>query len=412
MNPYLNIGYLIQTGCPDMKSLSGPQLHISHTIRALAELGHKVRIIAIQNNNIVMSDDLENWAEARLGLTQNIWFRLIERFLRRIQSEFNLPFIGFFDSLRFADACYHELAAADILYERFGWMGYGGVIAARWLRIPLVSELNGNIKENEILELHLSPMQAKISQWLTNKTFKLTDSLVVVSQSLRGFIRDDFDIPGEKINVVINGADLALFTQSYNEYTTREKYNIKTIHVITYVGSFQPWHGVDILISSYKPVLQQFPNSTLILIGDGMLKEKIEKQITELGLEVNIKMLGRLPQSEVAAVLSISDVAVIPYPYEHDDVVGTPLKLIEYMAAGKAIVASTMPIHEIIDDMETGLRVPPANVEALSDAVCRLLADPKLRSKLGKNAQQRSINYSWENVGKSVENILLSLIPS
>lgn len=399
----------MQTGAPDLATLSGPQLHIFHTITELRKLGHIVKVVAIQENKIMWSDNLETWKEAQLGFTQNPWFKLFERALRRIQSTFHFPFLGLFDSLRFADACSHELSGFNILYERHGWMGYGGVIASRWMRIPLVIELNGNIiKEIEVQGFQLSPIQWKISRWLTFMTFDRANSVIVVSERLKYLLVNELHLSDEKIKVVINGADLALFSQHFDEGHIREKYNLHSKDIITYVGSFQPWHGIDLLIASYKLILRQYPQSELILIGDGASKQDIQKQIANLGMKDNVNMLGRLSQKEVAEVLSISDIAVIPYPYENSDIVGTPLKLIEYMAAGKAIVASTMPIHEIIVDMETGLRVPPANAEALSSATCRLLADPQLRSKLGENAQQESQAHSWENVSKTIENILLS----
>ena len=77
-----------------------------------------------------------------------------------------------------------------------------------------------------------------------------------------------------------------------------------------------------------------------------------------------------MSQADVAAVLSVADVVVAPYPFDHHDIVGTPLKLMEYLAAGKAIVASTAPIHEIIEDGNTGLRVPPGDSQAMAAAFC------------------------------------------
>ena len=127
----LRIGYVMQTGSPDLSSPSGPQMHIYETIHGLQRLGHQVRTVAIQNEQIVWSDDLKCWSPVKFGLSQMRAFRLFESALRRIQTELRLPFLGLFDSFRFADACYQTLKGYDILYERHGWMGYGSVIASR-----------------------------------------------------------------------------------------------------------------------------------------------------------------------------------------------------------------------------------------------------------------------------------------
>jgi len=116
--------------------------------------------------------------------------------------------------------------------------------------------------------------------------------------------------------------------------------------------------------------------------------------------------LGRLPQDQVASILGISQVVVAPYPFEDSDIVGSPLKLVEYMASGKGIVASTAPIHELIEHDVTGIRVPPANAFALAGGIIRLLENDSLRHTLGKNAAERAKQYSWDGVAKKLSQIL------
>jgi glycosyltransferase involved in cell wall biosynthesis len=404
----LRIGYLMQTGAPDMNTLSGPQLHISATVDQLKKLGHQVRTVAIQNRKIVWSDDLQNWYMPQFGLSRTRGFSLVENGIRKLQHDLQLPFLGLFDSFRYADACYHLLKGYDILYERHGWMGYGSVIAARWLGIPLVEELNGNhIKQFELQELELSATQWKLSKWITYRTFHAADHIVVVSEALKTQLEMDLGMSTEKVSVVLNGANLDLFAKSYDGERVREQYNIRSSALITFVGSFQIWHGVDLLVSSFMKVLSEFPGVQLILIGDGERRNAIESQIASLGIEENVKLLGRLSQKQVARVLHISNIAVAPYPFEDTGIVGTPLKLIEYMAAGKAIVASTAPIHEVISDGVTGLRVTPANTETLARGICCLLEDQELQARLGANAHHQAQNYSWESVARELNNILV-----
>jgi glycosyltransferase involved in cell wall biosynthesis len=398
----------MQNGAPDMSTLSGPQLHTLAVISGLQNLGHTVRAVAIQKNAIGWSDDLLTWSEPLLGLTKSKWLRLFESGLRRIQSELNLPFLGLFDSLHYADACIHSLKAYDLFYERHGYMGYGGLLAARWLGVPIVIEINGNIiKEIDEYGLEMSSIQRELGRWITYRTWSAANHIVVVSDALKRQLIEQVGIPERKISVVMNGVNIKIFSQLFDKERVREQFNINDGPVIAFVGSFQPWHGVDLLVASYKLVFSEFPNSQLILVGDGKGRDSITAQIDQLGLTNNVKLLGKLPQDQVAAILSIADIAVAPYPFEHQDIVGTPLKLMEYMAAGKAIIASTAPIHELIQDGITGIRVPPADIDALSKGMLRLLKDDKLRFELGSKASEQALeNYSWERAVEKIDGII------
>ena len=369
-----------------------------------------MRTVAIQNEQIVWSDDLKCWNPVKFGLSQMRAFRLFESALRRIQTELRLPFLGLFDSFRFADACYQTLKGYDILYERHGWMGYGSVIASRWLHVPLVEELNGNIiKEIESKGFKLSALQWKISVWITRRTFISASQVVVVSRALKGQIVKQLGLPEEHVSVVLNGADLTLFNQHRDSDGLRNKYHLDNKPMVIFVSSFEPWHGVDLLVTSFKSVISRFPEARLVLVGDGSMRDAVFAQIEKLGLQEFIILTGKLPHAQVAEMTGLSDIAVAPYPYKHTEIVGTPLKLIEYMAAGKAIVASTAPIHEIIEDGITGIRVSPADPEALAEGINRLLSDDELRGRLSANAQKESLNYSWEHVSRQLSELLIGI---
>ncbi len=85
----------------------------------------------------------------------------------------------------------------------------------------------------------------------------------------------------------------------------------------------------------------------------------------------------------------------------------SPLKLFEYMAAGRAIVSSDHPATaEVVHDGESALLVPPENVPALADALCRLYDDPQLRERLGAAAKQESGQYSWQVRARRILNFI------
>jgi glycosyltransferase involved in cell wall biosynthesis len=168
--------------------------------------------------------------------------------------------------------------------------------------------------------------------------------------------------------------------------------------VVSFVGGFQPWHGIDLLVESFPRILQEFPNCKLLLVGDGPDRINIERKIEELGISPNVIITGLVPQIQVPKILSTVDVAVIPYPELPKELWFSPLKLYEYMAAGKAIVASRSgQIADVIQDEYNGVLVKPGDVIGLADNIIKLLNNPDQRDWLGNNARQQAVErHSWE----------------
>jgi glycosyltransferase involved in cell wall biosynthesis len=407
----LHIGYLMQNGAVDLSQLSGPQLHIKSVIHGLQKRGHQVRTVAYQDSRLLWSDNLEDWKAVSYGFSRSKWFRLIESPLRRLQYEIKLPYVGCFESLRYADGCRQHLRGVDLLFERHGYMGYGGIIASRYLGVPLVVELNGNIiHEIDALGIQMSEHQRSLGKWITHCTWHAANHLVVVSRALKlQLVRLGF--PGDKVSVVLNGVNVDLFTRPYDNRLTRDQYGLGTHPVVAFVGSFQPWHGVDLLVEGFAHLHDQLPDAKLVLIGDGEGRQAVLEQAGKLALNEEVVLTGRLDQEQVAALLSAADVLVAPYPYKHSEIVGTPLKLLEYMAAGKAILASSAPLHEVIEDGTSGLRVAAADAGALAQGMLRLLNDHELRAKLGQNARRIAIQqYSWGRTIEKLEKIFQAQI--
>ncbi|MFN8062094.1 MAG: glycosyltransferase family 4 protein [Vicinamibacterales bacterium] len=403
----MRIGYVIQNGAPDFSTISGPQLHTVAVIDGLRRLGHDVRTLANQSYRLGWTDDLTTWQTPTYGFTRSAAFRWSESLLRRLQTELRLPFVGVFDSVRFADACAHDLRGADILYERHGYMGYGGLVAARRMGVPHVLELNGNIlREIDEMGVTMSSAQRALGRYVTIETLRRTDHLVVVSDALKNQIVTTLGLAPERVSVVLNGADVRLFQQPYDVAAVRASLGVAAAPLLVFVGSFQPWHGVDLLVDAFADVRRRVPQATLVLIGDGEGRAAAEERIRALALSDAVHLLGRQRQARIAEVLAAADVLVAPYPLPHGDIVGTPLKLMEYMAAGRAIVASTAPIHEIVEHEVTGLRVAPANATALAGAIVRLLGDADLRATLGARARAAARDFSWDHVVERLAGIL------
>jgi len=130
--------------------------------------GNDTQLFAMMDKTIYLSNDLERFTPVSVRLVDNRFFRYIKKGIRRIKYELHIPYSALFDSLRFALVCRLELRNCDILYERMGWMGFGGTLASRWLNILLIWEVNGDqISEMELLGIAPSGSQLWLPSILT-----------------------------------------------------------------------------------------------------------------------------------------------------------------------------------------------------------------------------------------------------
>jgi glycosyltransferase involved in cell wall biosynthesis len=192
----------------------------------------------------------------------------------------------------------------------------------------------------------------------------------------------------------------------------REKLDFGNAPVIAFVGGFQLWHGLDLLVESFARVLTECPQAKLLLVGDGPAREVVEAQIAKFELGNSVVITGLIPQSQVPKMLAVADIAVIPYPELPQELWFSPLKLYEYMAAGKAIVASNAgQIAEVIQNGQNGLLVESGDVEGLGNAIVALIKNPIERERLGNNAKQQALEqHSWKQYIRRLEEIYLSVL--
>jgi glycosyltransferase involved in cell wall biosynthesis len=171
-----------------------------------------------------------------------------------------------------------------------------------------------------------------------------------------------------------------------------------------WVGGFYPWHDLDLLIESFSQVLQKQPKARLV----------VAQKVMRNGLGHAVIMTGAIAHTRVPEMVSIAEVAVVPaapLPASRGGT-GTPLKLFEYMAAGKAIVATSLnQAAEVIQDGHNGVLVEAGDVNGFAKAMLDLLDDTVKRGHLGQNARQHAVEqYSWEQYTRRLEEIYLSVV--
>ena len=405
----MKIGYLMQAGVPDIRSrpLSGPANHVKNIFEELGKLGHKLRLLANIDNELWVSDDLERFQPVTVRMDRGL-LKLFEKAVRRIQYELKLPYTALFDSVRFAWACSQELSGFDLFYERMGWMGFGGALASRRLGIPLVLEVNGDLPaELEILGYPPGGAQRFISMFMTKRAVGQARYTVATGNGWRERHIERWDIPAQEVATIENGSEVVelLRKEQLQSFSSQSD---ETTSII-YIGGFEPWHGLDVLLRATARVLRRGLNLRLILIGSGSIRDQIRQQISDLAMDNRVTLSEFIPLADAATYLAGADIGVSPYCGRIEY---SGLKLLDYKSAGLAIIASGENGQPaVLDHSRTGWIVRPCDEDELCEAIFTLASDSALRKRMGQAARREAEQcHSWSHVAEQLDDIFSRVV--
>lgn len=271
-----------------------------------------------------------------------------------------------------------------------------GRLAARKLGIPAI------VHEHAILRV--LPHQFVIDRLLRGKT----DVAIGVSNAVKAFMIRGRSIPEAKIRVIWNGVQLQNFRNVAKEKIDAFRQNLGVDAKARLIGSvtrLREEKGNRFLIEAFARLREKYPETRLVLIGDGPLKSALEQQAKEQGDGDRVIFTGFVP--EIAPALAAFDVVAVPSLRE-----GFGLVLVEAMACGKPVVASAVGgMLEVAEDGVSALLVPPADAAALAGAIDSCLADAEFAAALGRRAQEASEKFSIEANVSALEKLYAELVP-
>lgn len=230
---------------------------------------------------------------------------------------------------------------------------------------------------------YFSPEQTRwflaIERWLARHS----TALITLSEGLKRELVELGVAPAEKFRVVPLGLELKRFAQA-RQGTLRSELGLTAgAPLVGWVGRLVNIKAVDQLLLAARIVADRLPEARFALIGDGELRGRLEAQAKDLGLTHAVHFLGfrfdleRLyPDLDVVTLSSLNE--------------GTPVSLIEAMAAGRAVAATRVGgVPDLIEHGRTGLLVPPQDPEAMAGAILTLLGSPELRRQMGERGRER-----------------------
>lgn len=236
--------------------------------------------------------------------------------------------------------------------------------------------------------------------WIEGRLPRLVDTVSVASDLLEGLALRA-GVPRDRIFHTPVGADLVAFNPSVSGERVRGLLGGGPI--VLYLGQLHATQYVGQFLEAGKLLLERFPGVHLVVVGSGWRLPELQDMARSLGILPGVVFTGAVPYNEVPEYVAAADVAVACFDDNEATRAKSPLKVVEYLAAGKAIVASAVgEVQRMVDHV--GVLVSAGDTEALSDAILGLLKDPGRRMELGRRARERAERtHGWNAVAANLE---------
>lgn len=367
-------------------SKDGQYVHIEELITALKAQGHEIIMAEPQ---AIESKSFGNSSSS---------VALIRKLLPGFLHEFIEFSYALFDYYKLAPlVAKHK---PDMIYERYNLFFPSGIWAKKRFKVPLVLEVNAPLYEER--KKHNGIQLDWLAKWTERYCWTQADYVLPVTQVLA----DKVIAVGasvDKITVIPNGINQERFGTAIDSSDVVARYQLQNKLVLGFTGFVRDWHRLDKVVQAIAD--NQSANWHLLLVGDGPVRAEIESQAQALGISDRVSITGIIDRNEVARYVATFDIALQP------DVVAyaSPLKLFEYMALGKAIIAPNRAnICEILTDGEDALLFDPEAESAFTEQLATLCFDSQLRTQLGLAAAatiDRKKLY-WQENARRVTNLL------
>lgn len=296
-----------------------------------------------------------------------------------------------------------EIAAhsPDFVYERYSLHNAAGVLAARRAGVPIVLEVNAPLAEERAKHGGLS--FERTAKRVEAAIWRSATAIVTVSGPLKSAIVDA-GVDPDRVLVLHNAVRRSLLTERHDGNAVRAKLGIPPTAVVCgFTGWFRPWHGLESLLEAFADSRVHEKGAVLLLVGEGQALGDLMRIANERGIGKSIRFAGAIGRAEIFDYVAAFDLALQPAATAY----ASPMKIFEYLALGKPVVAAATPaIKEILTHGRDGLLFPEGEWRKMVDRIDELVSDTRLRERLARRAKEtiETRGYLWdENARKTIE---------
>lgn len=285
--------------------------------------------------------------------------------------------------------------------------------AARALDVPWVHEVRGQLERTWASARRRAGdptpyASSRFVAWRAREAevAAAADHVVTISETMR----DDLvqrGVDPTRVSVVPNGIDASLLQRDITPERARALLGLPQGPVwVGAVSSVVHYEGLTDLVEAVALLRAQGADVRGVVVGDGVAWPELSRRVTELGMEETFLLPGRLPREEALQWLDALDVVVVPREDHEVTRLVPPLKLVEAMGVGRAVVASDLPaMAEIVAPGETGLLTRPQDPAALAEALAWLLEDADRRHDLAARARTLAAGRTWEALAETYRQV-------
>jgi glycosyltransferase involved in cell wall biosynthesis len=273
-------------------------------------------------------------------------------------------------------------------------------VHSTWKGEAIVTK-NDNPKElnpNEKAMLRFNSVLRSYEKKLMNRS----DALIAVSKYTVNELTDLYGISTDKIHVIYNGVDIQKFKPRPNKTELRKQFGLDANKkIVLFVGRLYHRKGLEPLLRSIPPVLEQFSNVTFAISGTGFKEkeESLKKLATELNIENDVKFLGYIADEKLPELYSASDIFVLPAIYEN-----FPFAILEAQSTALPVISTKVGgIPEFLEDGKNGFVIEPGDEDMLTQKLLALLQNPDLTKNMGDLGRKMiEKQLSWDIITNQV----------
>ena len=368
----MRIAYVCMDAGIPVYGRKGASVHVQGVIAAMLRAGHEVTLFCAR-----VGADAPTWA-GQVPVHQLTMPSGVEVGTPRWIAAVNESLVDALNGARGVDA----------VYERYSLWSAAGMQFARAHGVPGILEVNSPLIEEQAT--HRSLLDRDAAERVAREVFAAASDIVAVSHEVAAWVNSFADRRTEAV-VEANGFDPMRFPDV--------PASPDRPFTIGFLGTLKPWHGIDTLARVFEGVRARVPSARLLVVGDGPERQSLHDTLGAVHHEGAFQFAGAVPPEWVAPWLSRMDVALAPYPADAPFYF-SPLKVVEYMAAGVPVVASDIgQIPSLVRHGHTGLLVPAGDVAACVAACLRLAASPVTRRAMGAAGRAEAMaTRTWDAV--------------
>lgn len=293
----------------------------------------------------------------------------------------------------------------DVLYSHFAPYGVGPALEAKKRGIPVVMTFHGPWTEEMKIEgqglKHL--LKTTMAKSIEMKAYGLADKFIVLSETFRDILHQQYRVPLQKIHIIPGAADVERFHPPADRTQVRTSLSLpQEATIILTVRRLVNRMGLVQLLEAWRHVAQRYPDHILLIGGKGPLREELEAKIREYGLDGQVKLLGYVSDEELPLYHQASDMFIVPT----QALEGFGLITVEAMASGLPVMATPVGgSKEILSKFRPELLFGGTDSEAIKNGLLRILADRNLLPGREECRAHVLEKYTWERVAEQVEDI-------